>query len=116
MRKRKTERTNGRIKMNIVCEIIIVNIPVLIAVTFSLFYVPNIAKHKLFIIGLIIILISGVVAIPYSSSLFENYPNLIADNQIFLIVSTLPIGLIHMVGLFLCIVAFAKRVGKAKNK
>ncbi|MBR9908486.1 MAG: hypothetical protein GYB30_10635 [Gammaproteobacteria bacterium] len=102
--------------MNIILEIIIVNIPVLIAVLFALFYVPNIAKHKLFIIGLITILTSGVFAIPYSSWLFKNHSNLIADNEIFLTVSTLPVGLIHMVGLFLCTVAFAKEVGGAESK
>jgi len=86
-----------------------VNLPTTLVIGFAFFYLRKSNDRGLFILGLLLVLASGILAVPLVSWLWATYPDFMSNSMQGTVLVTMTIGILHSVGLVCCIVDYRRR-------
>ena len=94
-------------------ETLFVNLPTLLVLVFAWVYLKGGGRPSLFLVGLSLVLVSGLVAVPLSAWLWSKFPEYMSQSTTGTVLSVAAIGLIHSAGLVCCVIAYGRRVRAA---
>ncbi len=94
---------------SLITDTILTNLPTLLVLLAALFLLINRQGSKLFLIGLTLVFLSGVIALPVSSWLWANYRDFMSSSSLGTVLVVLGFGLLHSVALLCCVIAYWAR-------
>ena len=93
---------------SMICETLVTNLPLFFVLVIGFFSLRGKPNSGLFLLGLLLILAGGLLALPVTDWLWSHYPQFMSNSTLGTSLVVLALGLIHSSGLLCCVIAFRR--------